>query len=685
MKRVIILILAIILVAGLAQARVPRTMNVQGVLTDDSGNTLPDGDYTVTFMLWDSELDGSDLWNQNVVVHQADGYFDAVLGLTEDFDPAVFTGTLWLSMQVLGDSVMEPRIQMTSVATALRSASLERNAAVLSLNGLKNNVNLQAGANVTITPQDSTLVISATAGAGGDDGDWLINGSDVSHYDGTVYVGPDAAAAKAGETPPEREGGSRVPLNAKMKVQGTNEGLVTVLRDTDGTGEGKAALYAHRLRTVRNDGVGFGMDQANTAVTGYNDWGDSYTFGVAGYTWFDFNNTGGVLGSRNNGLTWGALAFRDSNSTYWGMFTPHNSHVGGITETQALRVKGGAVAGHIMTSDANGNAVWSPPAAATSDGDWTISGSSLYHLGYGPVALGTSTPNNFGNDANATTMQVRAPSAPTLALDAQYASYAPLYRWTLTGGSTGIRFNSSNSMTAQGTTAMQLSETLTRFNNAAGVKRVAILTEEDMDDGGAIDLFGDLSSNATLHLDGHWGGGGGRISVNDASGAPEVIITASHNNTGVGRVTTPVLEITGGSDLSEQFDIGNTSALTQPGMVVSIDPENPGQLTLSGKAYDRRVAGVISGAGGVNTGMVMGQRGTAADGELPVALVGRVYVWADASSGPIEPGDLLTTSDVPGHAMKVADHDLATGAILCKAMTGLSEGQGLILTLVTLQ
>ncbi len=175
------------------------------------------------------------------------------------------------------------------------------------------------------------------------------------------------------------------------------------------------------------------------------------------------------------------------------------------------------------------------------------------------------------------------------------------------------------------------------------------------------------------------------MSVYNGNGQLEVTITGNYNNTDIGRITTPVLEITGGSDLSEQFDIGNTSLLPEPGMVVSIDPDNPGQLTLCEGAYDRRVAGVISGAGGVNTGMVMGQQGSVADGELPVALVGRVYVWADASDGPIEPGDLLTTSDLPGHAMKVSDHQKATGAILGKAMTGLEEGQGLILTLVSLQ
>jgi hypothetical protein len=81
----------------------------------------------------------------------------------------------------------------------------------------------------------------------------------------------------------------------------------------------------------------------------------------------------------------------------------------------------------------------------------------------------------------------------------------------------------------------------------------------------------------------------------------------------------------------------------------------------------------------------MQQEGMMVEGWLPVALVGRVYVWADASYGSIEPGDLLTTSDTPGHAMKVTDYERAKGAIIGKAMSSLEEGRGLVLVLVTLQ
>jgi hypothetical protein len=152
-----------------------------------------------------------------------------------------------------------------------------------------------------------------------------------------------------------------------------------------------------------------------------------------------------------------------------------------------------------------------------------------------------------------------------------------------------------------------------------------------------------------------------------------------------GLTRTNVLQITGGSDLSEKFVICDRKSSAKPGMVVAIDPGNPGKLVVSAQPYNRRVAGVISGAGGVQPGMLMGQTNTLADGDQPVALTGRVYVWADASNGPIAPGDLLTTSSVAGHAMKVTDHHKAQGATIGKAMTELRQGRGLVLTLVTLQ
>lgn len=119
--------------------------------------------------------------------------------------------------------------------------------------------------------------------------------------------------------------------------------------------------------------------------------------------------------------------------------------------------------------------------------------------------------------------------------------------------------------------------------------------------------------------------------------------------------------------------------------MVAIDPAHPGELTLAAQAYDKRVAGCLSGAGGLQPGLVMQQGDLARPSVFPVALTGRVYCRADASFGAIQPGDLLTTSATPGHLQLLSDPAQAFGAVIGKAMSALEDGLGLVLVLVTLQ
>jgi hypothetical protein len=180
----------------------------------------------------------------------------------------------------------------------------------------------------------------------------------------------------------------------------------------------------------------------------------------------------------------------------------------------------------------------------------------------------------------------------------------------------------------------------------------------------------------------------------NANGPLSLALNSPGGNVGIGTLTpqntldvngttrTHSIIITGGADLAEPFKMGSSSV--QKGSVVVIDDTHPGELKLSASAYDTRVAGIVSGANGINPGIALQQEGMVEGGQN-VALTGRVYVLADATHGPIQPGDLLTTSDTPGHAMRVSDHARAQGAILGKAMSTLSEGKGMVLVLVTLQ
>ena len=150
---------------------------------------------------------------------------------------------------------------------------------------------------------------------------------------------------------------------------------------------------------------------------------------------------------------------------------------------------------------------------------------------------------------------------------------------------------------------------------------------------------------------------------------------------GSGATRVKVLEIMG-ADIAEKFP---ASEKLEPGMVVAIDRQNPGRLCLARGAYNRCVAGIVSGANGFSVGAVLGSVPESKDAPA-IALGGRVYVMCDATSGPIDPGDLLTTSDTAGHAMKVTDYPRAQGAIIGKAMTGLRRGEsGIVLVLVSLQ
>lgn len=139
--------------------------------------------------------------------------------------------------------------------------------------------------------------------------------------------------------------------------------------------------------------------------------------------------------------------------------------------------------------------------------------------------------------------------------------------------------------------------------------------------------------------------------------------------------------LTFGADCAEDFDVDNASAI-EPGAVLVID--DAGNLRESSTAYDRRVAGVVSGAGSLGPGMVLGRRPGAED-RKPVALIGKVRCKVDADCGAIAVGDMLTTADRRGHAMRAADPQLAFGAVIGKALAPLKAGRGMIPILVALQ
>jgi len=148
------------------------------------------------------------------------------------------------------------------------------------------------------------------------------------------------------------------------------------------------------------------------------------------------------------------------------------------------------------------------------------------------------------------------------------------------------------------------------------------------------------------------------------------------------------VEVTGdirltGQDLAEHFDVTGADRV-EPGTVMVLGDD--GALRASRGAYDKRVAGVISGAGDYKPAIVLGGLPPQpAANRQPIALMGKVFCKVDARFGAVDVGDLLTTSATPGHAMKATNRRHAFGAVIGKALRPLKDGQGLIPILIALQ
>ena len=224
--------------------------------------------------------------------------------------------------------------------------------------------------------------------------------------------------------------------------------------------------------------------------------------------------------------------------------------------------------------------------------------------------------------------------------------------------------------------------------------------------GGAVGVFGETSSSSGYGVHGvalatsgntrgvsgivqSANGIAGYFKVQSASGlglrveSPGMLITAWDGDpldrrfrvTNIGNVYADGTFNPGGADLAEMLPAVDG---LEPGDVLVIGLD--GKLTRSGEAYSTAVAGVYS----TKPGFVGGSDEDGINaGQVPVAVVGVVPVKASAENGAIRPGDLLTTSSTPGHAMKATEPKL--GAILGKALGELKAGTGVIEVLVILQ
>ncbi len=661
--------LGLLLVASppaLSQSPVGTAFTYQGQLKD-GGVPLNTTSASFQFALYDAETGGNQIGSTVSAGHVtvSNGLFTVPL----DFGSAAFgTNARWLAVSVFkngtGWVTLTPRQRITPTPAALFSASAAQ--LVLPYD--------QAGSS------DDTLFAFHNSGAEGST--TLL----------AEHTGAEATALRAVVS-----GSDSIGLLASSSGQyGTG-----VYATADASGF--AGYFSGRGHFSGNLGLGTTAPAARLDVAGGNYdligtegdvriGSDSYRLKIGVAT---SGGSAGLARLRAQGITGapklalGAGSFDTltitSSNVGVGTLSPATDaklDVNGRLKTTGFQLGTSATAGYVLTCDATGLGTWQAPTGGGESLWQSGTGGDIYYGG-GRVGIGTSTPDaDLHVATNSAVRGIHVTGAVTgfVAEGSQTAvrgqggnngvygegtSYG--VRGYCAGNGRGLEAESASGVGAKITgggagTAWPTLHVLS--NNAAGIGIFSVSTSTDANIVAANKGTGDI-------IKGFSGSTGG-----------DLVFRVENN----GKTHVSVLQITGGADLSEQFDIAPTTTAPQPGMVVCIDPAHPGQLVVSTKPYDRTVAGVLSGAGGVRTGMLMGQQGTPADGQHAVALTGRVYVLADATALAIEPGDLLTTSAVPGHAMKVADAAQAPGATLGKAMTRLERGQrGLVLVLVNLQ
>jgi len=177
----------------------------------------------------------------------------------------------------------------------------------------------------------------------------------------------------------------------------------------------------------------------------------------------------------------------------------------------------------------------------------------------------------------------------------------------------------------------------------------------------------------------------GKALIAKGTGAPGANVAEIWNSDGgalLWRITTfgdvhiPGTFYPNGGDFAEMVPV--RSEKLEPGDVVALDVD--GHLVKTREAYQGSVVGVISTKPGYQSDLYPE---TSLDRKAPLAIIGIVPVKATAAGGEIRPGDMLTSSAVPGTAMRAVRP--RAGAVIGKAMEGLIRGEGMIRMLVMLR
>ncbi len=288
MKKFIIqiaLIISLLISVIIFSQSLPHTINYQGVLKNASGVVVTNGDYNLKFTIYEGEVA---IWTEIKTITVTDGIFNTQLGSVTPID-LPFDNEYYLGITIGTESELTPRIRLSSVPYSYMSmnvpdgsitmSKIQNDQVVKSINSLKDNVNLVAGSNITITPSGNNLTISAAGGGSG-----TIGGSGTTNYipifTDNVTLGASALYQTGGNI-----GIGTTNPTAKFTIAG-EDALINSL--TIGKG-------ANNINT----NSAFGYHALYSSTTGYHNAAFGYASLLSNQTG-NFNTASGVWSLRYN-------------------------------------------------------------------------------------------------------------------------------------------------------------------------------------------------------------------------------------------------------------------------------------------------------------------------------------------------------------------------------------------------
>lgn len=308
-------------------ADVPAVMSYQGVLTETGGAPVTDGNYTVTFRIYELDQGGAPIWTESHLLPVVGGVFGVVLGNVTPLD-LPFDKTYYLGVSIDSGAEMTPRRKLTAAAYSLNARAIDADVAVTSVNGLRDDVAIVGGDNVTVTQGGNTLTISADGGGGTSTGGNTLDGA----YDEGGSGAGRELTADAGPVHIKGTDGLRVDGRIGVGIEDPEVTLDVFSSDfyaiygETTTGEDVSAGVCGALNNTSGGGgasgvLGICLDQ--TALTN-GVWGDHATiglgvfgtvpdgFGVAGFAYGTETENIGVYGeSAAVGLGWAGYFYGD--------------------------------------------------------------------------------------------------------------------------------------------------------------------------------------------------------------------------------------------------------------------------------------------------------------------------------------------------------------------------------------